>query len=99
MTNDEATKILFNAYHNEVQKGGRGCGKTDFRTALLMGANAILLSEQYEELREDFVDFVCSGTNNPAPYCKNRCDECVDGRGWCTYQRCRGFNPDGRQYN
>lgn len=55
--------------------------------------------EQYEDLREDFVDFVCSGTNNLAPYCKNCCDECVDGRGWCTYQRCRGFNPDGRTYD
>lgn len=57
------------------------------------------LIEQYEELREAFVDYVCSGVNNPAPYCTNRCDECVDGRGWCAYQRCRGFNPDGRTYD
>ena len=55
--------------------------------------------EQYEELREAFVDYVCSGVINQAPYCKNRCDECVDNRGWCTYQKCRGFNPDGRVYD
>lgn len=58
----------------------------------------VVSKEQYEELREAFVDYVCSGVPNLAPYCKNRCDECVDGRGWCTYQRCRGFNPDGRVY-
>jgi hypothetical protein len=54
--------------------------------------------EQYENLREAFVDYVCSGISNQAPYCKNSCDECVDERGWCTYRRCRGFNPDGRKY-
>lgn len=43
MTGNEAIAILFNAYKNEVQKGGRGCGKTALRTALLMGANAISL--------------------------------------------------------
>ena len=52
---------------------------------------------KYNDLREAFVDFVCSGTHNPAPYCKNRCDECVDGWGWCTHQNCRGFNPDGER--
>lgn len=55
--------------------------------------------EQYEELREAFVDFVCSGVHNPAPYCKNSCDECVDSYGYCTYRRCTGFNPDGRKYD
>lgn len=52
--------------------------------------------EKYNDLRESFVDFVCSGVHNPAPYCKNVCDGCVDSRGWCTYRRCNGFNPDGR---
>lgn len=59
----------------------------------------VVSREQYEELREAFVDYVCSGVRNQAPYCKNRCDECVDNRGWCTYQKCRGFNPDGRVYD
>ena len=53
--------------------------------------------EKYSDLREAFIDYVCSGTSNPAPYCKNRCVECVDRRGWCISQsnKCRGFNPDG----
>lgn len=63
--------------------------------ALHMAINAL---EQYEDLREAFVDFVCSGIHNPAPYCKNSCNECVDSRGYCTYKKCRGFNPDGRVY-
>lgn len=54
--------------------------------------------EKYNELREAFVDYVCSGVNNQAPYCKNRIDgDCVDERGWCTYRHCRGFNPDGKR--
>lgn len=53
--------------------------------------------EQYNDLREAFVDFVCSGVHNPALYCKNKCAECVDGYGWCTYRRCNGFNPDGKR--
>ena len=46
MTGEEAINILMNAYGNEVVKGGRGCGKTAFRTALFMGANAIKVLEQ-----------------------------------------------------
>ena len=46
MTGKEAINILMNAYGNEVIKGGRGCGKTAFRSALLMGANAIKVLDQ-----------------------------------------------------
>ena len=56
----------------------------------------VVPKEQYEDLKEAFVDFACSGINNLAPYCKNNCEECIDGRGWCIYERCNGFNPDGR---
>lgn len=56
------------------------------------------LEASREELRENFVDYVCSGISNPAPYCKNRCDECVDSWGWCRQtDKCRGFNPDGER--
>lgn len=54
--------------------------------------------EKYNELREAFVDFACSGINNVAPYCKNRRKECADEHGWCQLgigDVCRGFNPDG----
>ena len=46
MTGNEAISILFNAYKYEIQKGGRGCGKTAMRIALLMGANAISLIQK-----------------------------------------------------
>lgn len=46
MTGNEAISVLFNAYKYEVEKGGRGCGKTAMRTALLMGANAISLIQK-----------------------------------------------------
>ena len=52
------------------------------------------LLEMYNELRENFVDFVCSGTPNVAPYCLNRCDGCCDAYGWCRQSTlCQGFNP------
>ena len=54
-----------------------------------------VLVEMYHELRENFIDYVCSGTGNFAPYCLNRCEWCVDGRGRCRQgsDECRGFNP------
>lgn len=56
--------------------------------------------EQYCELRENFIDFVCSGVTNPAPYCKNKFAGCVNKRGWCADDKyCRGFTPDGGKGN
>ena len=53
------------------------------------------LIEKYHELRENFIDYVCSGTCNVAPYCLNRCEGCVDRVGWCSQgsDECHGFNP------
>lgn len=52
------------------------------------------LVEAYHQLRENFVDFVCSGIPNVAPYCLNRCDGCCDAYGWCRQSNlCQGFNP------
>ena len=53
------------------------------------------LVEMYHDLRENFIDYVCSGTHNLAPYCLNRCEGCVDRVGWCSQgsDECHGFNP------
>lgn len=53
-------------------------------------------AEKYDALREAFIDYVCSGVSNPAPYCKNRCAECVSEYGWCRDkgENCAGFDPD-----
>ena len=53
-------------------------------------------AEKYDALREAFIDYVCSGVSNPAPYCKNRCAECVNEYGWCRDkgENCAGFDPD-----
>ena len=53
------------------------------------------LVEMYHDLREKFVDYVCSGVPNPAPYCLNKCEGCVDRHGWCKNDsdKCQGFNP------
>lgn len=53
------------------------------------------LVEMYHDLRENFIDYYCSGTQNVAPYCLNRCEECLTPHGWCNAlsDKCRGFNP------
>lgn len=53
------------------------------------------LVEMYHDLREKFVDYVCSGVPNPAPYCLNKCEGCVDRHGWCKNDsdKCQCFNP------
>lgn len=60
-------------------------------------ANAVE-AEKYNDLREAFVDYVCSGEPSPAPWCKNKNGMCVNGWGHCLpeYGNCQGFNPDGR---
>lgn len=57
------------------------------------------LTAALNDMRDDFVDFVCSGIHNPAPYCQNRRDECVDRLGWCApgSDVCKGFAPKGVQ--
>lgn len=59
------------------------------------------LTQERDTLYEDFVDYVCSGTPNLAPYCCNKINACVDGRGWCMTgcDACRGFRPGIRQSN
>ncbi len=66
--------------------------------------DALAATESYEleqvkaerdALIEDFVDYVTDGVPNPAIFCKNRCNKCVDMRGWCTGKNCKGFYPSG----
>lgn len=52
MTNKEAIELLMVAYESAVIKGGRGCGKVTFRTAILMGANALKVLDQYRFERD-----------------------------------------------
>ena len=52
MTGDEAIKILLDCYHNVVVSEGRGSVKSNLRTALLMGANAIKVIQNLKEGEE-----------------------------------------------
>ena len=51
----------------------------------------------YESEKEDFIDFACSGVPNLSPYCLNRHPDCVDERGWCRTEKCRGFSRERGQ--
>ena len=53
------------------------------------------MKRERDALTEDFVDYVTGGVPNPAIFCKNRCNKCVDMRGWCTGKNCKGFYPSG----
>lgn len=50
--------------------------------------------EKYNTEKEDFLDYVLSGTQNAAPFCRNRHPDCVDKRGWCISVKCHGFSRD-----
>ena len=76
--------------------------KSQAATALsmLQAENEKLLAELeqvkrlYESEKEDFIDFACSGVPNISPYCMNRHPDCVDERGWCRTEKCRGFSRE-----
>lgn len=55
------------------------------------------VKQLYETEKEDFLDYACSGIPNFAPYCFNRCPDCVDERGWCKTEKCRGFSRERGQ--
>lgn len=63
------------------------------------------LFTEFHELRDSFVDYVCSGIPNPSPFCKNKRHGCCDSYGWCKHDdQCTGFNPvegfsDGERKN
>lgn len=72
-----------------------------FTIEALLAENAKMKAERdaavaaVEELNDDFVECVCSNYGNLSPYCGNRCEDCVDERGWCkeVTKYCHGFIP------
>ena len=89
----------------------KGCNLKNLETMLNSGKFDCLMNEnhcinpsvdavpvvQYNDLRDDFIDYVCSGVQNPAPYCGNATEKCVDARGWCVNNECNGFTPRGER--
>lgn len=64
------------------------------KEATLRAEKAERFASNLCDLCDDFTDYVTSGVPNAAPYCANQCQECVNGRGWCTWgEACRGFYP------
>lgn len=55
------------------------------------------VKQLYESEKENFIDFACSGVPNLSPYCLNRHPDCVDERGWCRTEKCRGFSRERGQ--
>lgn len=57
------------------------------------------VASEAEEMREKhgglYAKTKLMEAHNLAPYCLNRCEECVDFRGWCKQDsdKCHGFNP------
>ena len=74
-----------NAYHEE-------CGQWEAENEKMRAELEQVIAER-GALIEDFVDYVTDGVPNPAIFCKNRCNKCVDMRGWCTGKNCKGFYP------
>ena len=52
LTREEASSYLMNTYNSIVETSGRQCGKTNFKTALLMGAQALNVLDQYQWERD-----------------------------------------------
>lgn len=65
------------------------CGEMNMRDAAIAT----------EKLLGDFIEYVTSGVQNPAPYCVNMRPACCERPGWCTMQspECRGFFPKGAE--
>ena len=91
---DKRELIKNSAFFTEDEDGFSVCVvlENDIRNAPEV---EVVRKEQYDKLRNTFLDFVYSGIHNAAPYCKNKNAGCVDECGWCVYRKCNGFNPDG----
>lgn len=47
--------------------------------------------ERAEGAIADLTDYICTNTQNPAPFCANSCKRCTDSRGWCNLSECNGY--------
>lgn len=92
MTYNTAINLLMTAYHNEVNKSGRGCCKTNFRIALLMGAIALKACKQKDDRDKEqeaiykdgtFVCPTCGASTYPlALHGGNYCQYCGQHVRW-----------------
>lgn len=80
--------IITSAYVSE----GRDKASRDFWSLM---EKYCAVEKERDTLRENFIDYVCSGVQNPAPYCANRTPDCVNCYGWCKdgAESCKGFFP------
>lgn len=102
MATKKQKKIIFaDDVFVSLMKRGWGCADAAKFTNEIPAVAAVDVKQyeelrgMYDELRENFIDCICSGSDNLAPYCINRCSGCVDKRGYCALNsdECRGFNP------
>lgn len=94
---------LYNQTADALEKLQAELQKSEHDNVNLTGELAKVVAELeqvkqlYESEKENFIDFVCSGVPNLSPYCLNRHPDCVDERGWCKTEKCRGFSRERGQ--
>lgn len=100
-------KLIDRLRNNNIENNCHDCAlgyyafETSNALSTLQAENAQLRAElgqvkrERDALIEDFADYVTGGVPNPAIFCKNRCNKCVDMREWCTGKNCKGFYPSG----
>lgn len=80
--------------HKSLCKSGKEVVSELITICKRLSAERDVAVNQLFDMKDDFVDYVCSGTTNPSDYCENRCNECVDKWGWCIQRECKGFVPN-----
>lgn len=96
MTEDAATALstLQAELTHKTELVRQQSNELERRDKLLKEQEAELeqMKQLYESEKENFIDFACSGIPNLSPFCFNRHPDCVDERGWCKTEKCRGFS-------
>ena len=98
---DAATALSTLKGENEKMRAELECARESLDFARTKDAEIVRLGTEleqvkrlYESEKEDFIDFACSGVPNLTPYCLNRRPDCVDERGWCRTEKCKGFSRE-----